>query len=458
MAERDKHAETSPVDGQRVFRYSRATTMLPQPTIKQLPKSQVEFGFSVSVEDAKPYIDQAIIDISTNRPIKGFRPGKATYNDVKLAYGEMFIWESALERIVRATYVKAVLDGNIDAVGSPEIHVEKLVPGNDIVFSVTATVMPSATKLADYTKTVVTKKHRDVTEEEVTHAVEDLRKMRRIESVVDRPATKEDLAVVDLEILKDGVSIEGGQSHDYRVYMFEDHYIPGFADQLIGAKKGDEKSFELPFPEDHYNKLYAGQNMTFKTNVKDVYEMALPEVTDEFAKGLGAESKDALIGLIRKNLQEEEDRRTDESAEIQMLQKLTKECAYTEIPDILINEEIRRMTRELEHSVEERGGTWKDYLSSIKKSADDLKLEFVPQAIERIQTAVFMKEVGKKENITVEHEEIHEEIDRILATVKEGDTKTKEMVMGEEYHDYIGAQLKNRKILKLLKEKTIATE
>ena len=432
--------------------------MLPTPLIKHLPKSQIEFHFTIPVDEAKPYLDQAVIDISTNKPIKGFRPGKATYADVKMAYGEMFIWETALERIVRATYVKAVLDGNVDAIGSPEIHVEKLVPGMDLIFTVTATVMPRTTNLADYSKPIVTKKLRAVTEDEVTHAIDDLRKMRRTETAVDRAATAADLTIIDLEILKDGVTIEGGVSRDYRVYLFEEHYIPGFTEKLVGAKKGDEKVFELPFPEDHYNKMLAGAKVMFQAHVKDVFAMTLPDVTDEFAKGIGVESKEALLALVRKNLQEEEDRRAEESAEIQMLEQLTKASSYTEIPDLLVNEEIRRMMHELEHTVEERGGTWKDYLSSIKKTSDDLKLDFVPRAIERIQTAVFLKEVGKKENIEVTHEEIHEEVDRLLATLKDGDTKSRETLMDEAYHDYLGAQLKNRKILKLLKAQAIATE
>ncbi len=428
------------------------------PVITHLPGSLVQLKFAVTPEDAKPYLDKAVEDISTNKPIRGFRPGKAGYDDVKTAYGEMLIWETALERIVRASYVKAVLDNDIDTVGSPEVSVQKLVPNQNLEFTLTASVMPAVINLLEYEKPLVTKKARAVTEDQVVKALEDLRRMRRTEAAADRAATNEDAVVIDLDIKKDNVPVEGGATQNYKIYLNESHVIPGFAEKLVGVKKGDVKTFELAFPKDHYNKMLAGNLVEFTATIKDVFELKLPELNDEFAKGLGLETLAALRDLLKKNLQGEQDRKSDEAAEIELLEKLVKGSKFTEVPELLVNEEVRRMMMELEHNAEQQGMQMKDYLASIKKTADDLKLDFVPRAMERIQTAVLIKEIGKRENVDVADAEIEAEQDRILDSLPPGDKETRERVASPDYREYVAAQMKNRKVLGILKAKGIKTE
>ncbi len=425
------------------------------PKITFLPKSQVELKFAVTSEEAKPYLEQAVTEISTAKPIKGFRPGKAGYDDVKREYGEMLIWETALERIVRANYVKTVLDENIDTLGSPHISVDKLVPGQDIEFTVTASVMPQVTNLMDYTQPLAEVKKHEIKDEEADKAIQDLRKMRRTETAVDRALTLDDLAIIDLEITKDNVPVEGGTSRDYRVYLNEAHYIPGFAQKLEGAKKGETVKFELEFPKEHYTKALAGQKAGFTATVKDVLELKLPELNDEFAKNLGLESLAKLQELIKSNLQQEADSKAEEAAEIEMLEKLVKGSRFSDIPDNLVNEEVHRMLHELEDGVEEQGGNMEDYLSSLKKTKDQLKLDLVPQAILRVQTAVALKEIAGRENCEVDEKELDAEIDRILERIKPEDKEVRERVSSAEYRDYVSAQIKNRKTLKALKEKAL---
>ncbi len=428
------------------------------PIITNLPKSQVKIVFSVTPEEAQPYLEQAVRDITEHKPLKGFRPGKASYNDVKAAYGEMSIWEAALERIVRAKYVKAIIDSNLDTIGSPEISVEKLVPGENLEFTTISNMMPTVTNLLDYSAPLVTRKKQTVSEKDVDASIEELQKMRRTEAAVDRAATAEDVVVIDLEIRKDKVVVEGGTTQNYKVFLNENHVIPGFAEKLIGSKKGDVKEFELEFPKDHYNKMLAGAMASFTATVKEVFELTIPEVTEEFAKGLGTESVANLRELLRKNLQEERDRKIDEATEIEMIEKITKGSRFTEIPELLINEEVRRMYAELEHNAEERGMRMADYLSSIKKSADEIKMDFIPQAILRIQTAVVIKEVAKRENINIDDAEIEAEQDRILDSLPKNDTEARARIASPEYREYIGVQMKNRKSLEALKAKAIKSE
>jgi trigger factor len=426
---------------------------MPEPIVTRLPKSLVEIKFVVTPDEAKPYLDQASQDLQSSKPIAGFRPGKAPYEEVKKVFGEMRIWETALERIVRARYVHTVLEQSIETIGSPAISVEQLVPGQDLKFTVTAPVMPTVVTLVAYDKPLVTKKTKLVASTDVDAALEDLRKMRRQEVVVDRAAGKEDMLLLDLDIKKDNVPLEGGASKNYRVYLNEPHYIPGFAEQAVGLKKGDVKTFTLPFPADHYQKHLAGQNVEFTVTVHDVYELALPELNDEFAKGLGLESAEKLRELLTANMTKEAEQKADDAAEIELLEKLVDGSKFSEVPELLVNEEVRRMFSELEHAAEHQGMNMGDYLSQLKKTADQIKMEMVPQAIRRVQTAVLVKAIAKQEGIEIAEEEVNAEIDRILEGTK--DKETRERVSSADYRDYVAAQMKNRKTLGILKQKGI---
>jgi trigger factor len=425
------------------------------PTITRLPSSKVEISCTVTPQEAKPYLDQAVTDISTNRPIQGFRPGKAGYDDVKRAYGEMTIWESALERIVRATYVKAVLDEHLETIGSPEITVDKLVPNETIAFKITTAVMPEAKSVLDYSKPLTTLNKKPVTSETVEKGLLELRTMRRVEAVVDRAAEKEDMVMIDLEIKKDNVPLEGGASKDYRIYLNEEQYIPGFADKLLGAKRGETRVFTLPFPEEYYAKHLAGQEAEFTATVKDVYGLELPALDDAFARGLGIATAEELRALLTANLEKEEAARALEAAEIAMLDALVKGSTFSDIPDILVSEEVRRMIQELMHTVDERGMKMEDYLKSIKKTIDDLRLDFVPRAIERVKAAILIRTIANKEKITVSDEEADIERDRILDSLKKDDAEARKTVISPEYHDYLKSQLRNRKVMEFLRLQAI---
>ncbi len=426
--------------------------------ITELPGAQTKLEFEVSPENAKPYLDEAVKDISEQKPLPGFRPGKAGYDDVKRVHGEMLIWQTALERIVRASYVKTILEKNIDTVGSPEVSVDQLTPGQPMKFTLIAPVAPRVAKMADLDACHITPKKAEITDKQVDEAIDELRKMRRTEARVERAATMEDLVIIDLEMKKDHVVLEGGSGKDYRVYLAENHYIPGFNKELEGIKPGEERTFSLPFPGEHFQKHLAGQKVDFTAKATGVFELKMPEANEEFAKGLGLDSLIALRDKLKENMTLEAKQRVDEAAEIEMLEALVDKSTFTDAPDILVNEEVRRMVHELEHSVEEQGMKWPDYLSSLKKSEDELRLDFVPQALRRIKTAVLVKEIAKAQNIEIPEEEADKEIDRILSGIREGDKETRERVASPEYRDYVAVQMRNRKALQWLKEKCIAKE
>lgn len=428
---------------------------MPETTITKLPHSEVKISFAISLEEAQPYIDEAVKEIGTAKTFPGFRPGKAPYEIVKREVGEMRILEQALERIVRAFYVKTVLEENIDTIGSPAIAVDQLTPGQIIKFTMTAPVAPTVLTFPNLVECTVRARQASIKDAQVEESVQQMRKMRRQETRVDRGATLEDLALIDLEMKRDHVVLEGGSGKDYRVFLAEDHYIPGFAKQLEGIKEGEERTFTLPFPTEHYQKHLAGQPVDFTAKAKAVFALTLSEANDEFAKGVGIESMEKLRELLKTNLQQDAQQKADEAAEIELLDKLTDKASFSEIPDLLVNEEVKRMVHELEHGVEEQGMKWPDYLASVKKTIDELKLDFVPQAMRRIKAAILIKQIAKKEKVEISDQELDQEVDRILDALKPDDKDARERVASPDYRDYVAVQMRNRKALEWLKKQCI---
>lgn len=428
---------------------------MPEIVVTHLPKSEVKLEFTVSIEEAHPYLEETVKELSSARPVPGFRPGKLPFADGMRLYGPMAVIEAALERIIRAAYVRAVVDHKLSPVGSPNVTVDQIVPDQPIKFTVIAPVEPIVTKLPDPKDCSVERKGTKIEESQIDNTIEQIRKMRRTEAAVDRPATADDLVVIDLEMTKDNVIIDGGAGANYRVYLSEEHYIPGFSKELVGIKAGDERNFVLPFPKEHYQKHIAGHDIKFNVKAKDVFELQLPEVNEEFSKAVGATDVADLRKKIRENMENEANQKANEAAEVAMLEQLTDKATFTDIPEILVNEEVRRMIGELQQGIDQQGMKWEDYLSSVKKTADDLKIEFAPQAVRRIKSAVLIKAFAKEAGVEVKEEEVDEELDAILTSLRKGDNETRERVSSPEYRDYVMVQMRNRKALEWLKEKCV---
>lgn len=424
---------------------------MPAITATRLPGSEVKLDIIVEPAEYASYLEEGAKALSQQRPVPGFRPGHLPLSEAKRQFGDMAILEASLERIIRAFYVKALLSEQVSAIGSPTINIDKMAPEQPLHFHAIVPVEPSVKKLADLERCVVHPKTASVTEEQVNSTLDQMRKMRRTETLVDRPSTKEDVVTLDVEMKKDGVIIEGGTGTNYKVYLHEPHYLPSFTEQLIGTKAGEEKTFTIHFPEDHYQKHLAGQAVDVSAKISAVHEMTLPEVTDDFAKAVGLKTAEELKTKLRENLTLEAEQKSTESAEIELLEKLIAESEIEDAPELLINEEVRRMLAEMRHGTEEQGMKWEDYLSSIKKTQDDLRLELIPQAIKRIKTAVLIKHLAKNNQIEVSSEEIDAEIDRILSSLRPDDKDTREHIASPDYREYVQTVLRNRKTIEWLK-------
>jgi len=425
---------------------------MPSINIEEKEKATIKITFTVTQEEARPYLEEAAVRLCKQTPIPGFRPGKADFEMVKQRFGEMKLLEEALEPIIRKSYVEAVLAKNLETVGSPKIDVEKLAPGNDIVFTAEVTRMPKALSLTDYKKLTVTSKPVEVTDKEIGLALSDIQKMQTKEIRVQTgmQISGQNKVVLSMNIKKDNVAIDGGQSPNHAIYLSEDYYIPGFKEQLIGMKEGDQKTFTLQFPKEHVQKMLAGNNVDFDITIKEIYSLEPPMIDDMFASSLGMKDLKELKEKIDKNLRDEKEIEEHTRQEKEMFDLLVKKSQFEEIPDLLLNEEINKMIDELKRNVESQGLEFETYISNLKKTLVQLKIDFTPQALTRIKVAIALRSVAEKENVELKDDEVDAELDRIAEHYE--DPEMKKRVYEPSFREYIERVLVNRKTISLLKQ------
>lgn len=422
-------------------------------TFEKTDKQSVKIHITIPQEQVAAGMQHAAEHMGEELTIPGFRKGHAPYAAIKAKLGEMALLEHAAEELIRAALSEALINEDLSIVGSPYFTVEKMAPNNDLVFTAEIALMPTVTKLAEYTTLTVARESAEPAEEQFAQAKRDLQRMRQTEirAEAETKLEKGHKAVVDLSMKKEGVAIEGGDAKNHGIYTNEPHYIPGFVEAILGTKEGEERTFTLKFPEDHYQKHLAGSDVEFSVKLNEIFSVETPELDDAFAKSLGIESATKLEEKLKENLTEERKSEENRRQEKAVLELVAEKSTFEEINEILVNQEIEKMIQELRVWVTDNGMEFNEYLKSIGKSVADMKLDFTPQAIMRIKVALVIKEIAKKEKISVDEKEGDAELDRIAEMISK-DPEAKERIYSPEYRDRIENQIINRKVIDFLKK------
>ena len=370
----------------------------------------------------------------------------------------MTIYQRAANLAITKTYFDYVEEQNIEVIDQPSIDLLKLAPGNPFQFKAVVSLLPQ-TEMCDFSKiSVPALEAIKIEDKDIEKTLEDLRRMRAKQVLTDAVSKKGDMIEIDFDTYIDNVPIENGSAKKHNLVIGEGYMIPGFEENLIGLKKDDVKEFELAFPKEYHEKSLAEKKATFKIKVHAVYDVQLPEMDDEFAKGLGLETMDNVKKHIKANLEREKQTQVEQKQELDIINALIEKSKFEDIPEVLINQEVHKMIHEMEDNLQRQGMDFQHYLEHIKKTESDLKLEFVPDGIKRVKTALFMRAFAKKENIEATEKEIRDELDKTLASYKLNPNYANEIARIEEnlksenaYH-YFGNLIANRKTMKRLKE------
>lgn len=418
---------------------------------KNLEKSQVELMVELSVEEFGPYIKQGADKISKEVKIDGFRAGHIPFDVLKKKVGEMVILEEGARIAINKTLDQVIKD-NVegDPVGQPNIDIVKLAPENPMVYKVVMALLPTF-EIADYKNANIKEEKVEVKDEEVQKALLEVSEMRASEALVDRPVKEEDKVLVDIEMFLDNVPVDGGQSKGVAILMGKNYVVPGFDKKLVGAKKGDTKEFSLPYPKEFHMKNLAGKMVDFKVKIHDVYERLIPKLDDDFAKGFGLKKFSELEENIKKSIEEQKKKEVAQKSEKEMLEKLIEKAKFGDIPELLIEHEGKTMMSELEQTILDQGVKFDDYLMNIKKTRNELMLNLLPEAVKRVKVSVLIREIAKKENISVKAEEVENNIKQMIEYYK-GDKNAAAKIDSIEYRNYITNVLASRKVVDKLRE------
>lgn len=427
--------------------------------IKKLPKSKVEFKISVAWNDWKKFLDEAVVEISKDVKVEGFRAGKASRKIIEQKVGKESILSTAAQKTIEKIYPKKVKEMELDVIGSPEINIINLVEGSDLEFSIISAVMPKIKLKKDW-KEGVKKVNADYAKEKIEIAdkdalveIEKIAKSRAKLVTVKRATQKEDSVVLDFEVKRDGIIIEGGSAKDHNLILGSNVFIPGFEEEIIGLKEGDDKEFELKFPKEYHEKNLAGKPAQFSVKLKLVQEREIPKVDDEFAKSLGEfKTLDDLVKNIKEGMSKEQKFKMQEKRRGDIVEVLVDKIeAEDEFPEIIIHEEIHKMMSELEGQIQQTGMNLTDYLEKLGKNTEQLEKDWEPQAIKRIKAALALENIIKEKEIEISSEKIEEAMNKTLQFYKnEKDLKNK--IDMKRLYDYTSGMLKNEEVFKMLEK------
>ncbi len=415
-------------------------------------KGEVVLTITIPFQEQKKNLEKAARNLTKARPIKGFRPGKATLDVVVKTYGGEAVLNEAIQSLVGDSLFDAIEKEKLKSIGQPKIDIVKQAYENDFVYKATVSLMPSV-KVGDYNKVKSKPVKVELTDKEVDEAIDGLVKMRATEALVDREAKIGDLVELDFDTTVDKVAIEGGSAKKYKLVLGDKQMIPGFEEELVGLKAGDKKVFKLKFPKE-YKKDLAGKEAEFSVSIKSVFERIMPKLDDEFAKGFGQENMAGLKSVIKNNIKQEKETEELRRQEVDILKQLVDLSDFGELPKLLIDNELHRMKHELEEDLSRNNLNYEQYLENLGKTHEELQKEMTPQADIRVRTALMIKQIAEDEKISASDDEIKQEMEKIKSQYSSNPEVAKTLE-SREYSEYLSTILTNQKVVSWLKDKIL---
>ncbi len=383
--------------------------------IKKLPKSEVEITVTVPAEKVAEFREKACALISEEVKIKGFRQGKVPYEVLVKSVGEQVINQETSQLAIQNSYADIVIKEKINVVARPKIEIKE--EGEKLVYVAKVAVLPDV-EMGDYSKIKVEAKSTEATDEEMEEMMRNLRRLHQVATESTEPAKKGDRVEVDFEGFDEaGVPLENTQSKNHPVVIGDGTMIPGFEDALIGLKKDEKKEFEVVFPAEYHHKPFQSKKVKFKVEAKLVENMNTPELTEELAEKITG--KKVSLDDFKKEIRDSIESRKKEDEHVRQegffIEELIKK-AKIEIPESMLEEEVLYMLNEFKHNLEHKQKmSMEEFLLQSKKTVEDLKKEYTPEAEKRIKARLAINHVMEKEDIKVTDDELDKEVEVVLA-------------------------------------------
>ena len=376
--------------------------------------------------------------------IPGFRKGKAPMAMVEKQYGPEIFYEDAFNEVVPEEFENALKENNIEAVSRPDIDIQQIGKGKDLIFTAVIQTKPEV-KLGKYKGIELKKVEYNVTDKDIEHELGHMaEKNARLVSVQDRPVESGDTTIIDFEGFVDGVAFEGGKGENYELVIGSNTFIPGFEDQIIGMKIDEEKDIKVKFPEEYFSEELKGKDATFKVKLHEIKKKEMPVIDDEFAKDTSEfDTLEELKASIKEKLVDENSRKEKYETEDAAV-KAVSDNAKVEIPSGMIETELENMVKEMDARLQYQGMKFEQYLKMIGKTMEDFKKENEEQAKTSVKTRLVLEAIMNAEKIEADEETINSKLKEMAELYGK---KEEELKLNENLMNYIIDSIKNEKVI-----------
>ena len=369
---------------------------------------------TVPAEKVNKALDQAFKKVVKQINVPGFRKGKVPRPIFEQRFGVEALYQDAVDILLPEAYGEAIEETKINPVAQPEINVTQIEKGKDFEFEATVTVEPEV-KLGDYKGLEIEKQDSELTDQdlqdEIDHSLGHLADMVVKE---DGAVEEGDTVNIDFDGYVDGEQFEGGQADGYDLEIGSGSFIPGFEDQLVGVKTGEEKDVVVTFPEEYHAEELAGKEATFKSQVNEIKYKEVPELTDEIANELDsdANSVDEYKENLRKRLSEQKAQDAENVEKEEAINKVTENTTI-DIPQAMIDTELDRMVQEFGQRIQQQGLDLQTYFQISGQDESQLREQMKDDAEQRVKTNLTLSAIADEENIEVTDEDIDKELEKM---------------------------------------------
>lgn len=424
-------------------------------TVEMLEKSQVKFVFDVDADTFNKAVDAAYNKTKHKYAIAGFRKGHVPKKVIEGIYGKEVFFEDAMDIVIPEAYSEALdKEKDVDVVAQPELTSFDFKEDGGATFTLIVTVKPDV-KLGKYKGLSIEKKVEKVTAKQVDEAVEQAREKQARIVETDEAAKNGDIVNIDFVGSVDGVKFDGGSAESYDLELGSGSFIPGFEEQLVGAKKGEKKDVNVKFPEDYHAEELKGKDALFECTINAVKKKELPALDDEFVKDVSefdtlAEYKADVKNKLMKDAEDRADREFEDA-----LVQAVVDNADVEVPQAMIDQEAEDMAREFEYRLSYQNIKLDDYLKYLNMTRDQLLDEYKEQAAKSVKVRLVMEAIVKAEELKFEEKDIDEKLADMAARANQ-DVETFKKGLGREHFDYLANQILSDKLMAMLKQENTA--
>lgn len=421
---------------------------------KNVETNKYELALEVSPEEFNEAINAVYKRESKKMNIPGFRKGHAPRAFIEKYYGEEVFFEAAVDHLYRPMVMEAVEKSELQVISIGEFKIDEIGKDKGLKCTVTVITKPEAS-IEGYKGIEVTKEPVVVTEGDIDAEIERVRERNsRIVTVEDRAAENGDITVIDFDGYVDDKQFDGGKAENYELTLGAGQFIPGFEEQVVGHKTGEEFDVNVTFPEDYHAEELKGKPAVFKIKLHEIKKKELPVVDDEFVKDVSEfDTLEEYKKDLEKNLLDRREKAADSDVENQLVDAVV-EKVVAEIPDEMVENEIDEMINSFAYRLQSQGLKLETYLKYTGMTTDNMRTEYKPQAERQVRLRLGLEKIAQIEEIKPTEEETEEEYKKLSEAYGMPLENVKNLIRAED----LNADIANRKVVEFLRENAVITE